>query len=272
MSQIATYLKTLEASQETHLDPSMPYMVRLDGRCFSTFTKNFKKPVDPILVDAMVGATRDFVEEFRPVIGYTASDEASFVFLPHPKYEETGEGHIFSNRIQKITTNFASFFTARFLYHLRNGYQKMNPGLIINCNWIFRAHFDCRAYNTSIDDACLGLHWRQDHDTYRNGISALARKHFSTRDLHKKNRNDMLAMIDGVGDHLENYPSHLFHGTYIKKKLVSITVVDRHTFEEKPAFRTHLAIIDGKNAPRYDSNNLEPFRTFVMSKYWQHDE
>lgn len=43
---LASRMKDYEAVSESKLDPSKPFMMRLDGHCFSKFTCGFTKPFD----------------------------------------------------------------------------------------------------------------------------------------------------------------------------------------------------------------------------------
>lgn len=69
-------------------------VVRVDGHCFSKFTKRFTKPYDMRIVDAMNAATMALVQEFHAIIGYTQSDEITIV-LPQ-------DTEMFNRKCQKI--------------------------------------------------------------------------------------------------------------------------------------------------------------------------
>ena len=45
-NKLGIRMKTYEKKWETNLDPTLPFMIRLDGHCFSKFTKQFDKPFD----------------------------------------------------------------------------------------------------------------------------------------------------------------------------------------------------------------------------------
>src|SRR5205809_215471 len=57
-------------------------MFRLDGHCFSTFTRQLEKPFDEKMHKAMVNTMSDAIEEFGFILGYTQSDEITFVLKP----------------------------------------------------------------------------------------------------------------------------------------------------------------------------------------------
>ncbi|KXS13116.1 hypothetical protein M427DRAFT_113653 [Gonapodya prolifera JEL478] len=78
--ELAAKIKNLERDIDTALPPEQPFVVRLDGVAFSTFTKDLPRPFDRRLSNAMVATSVDLVEKFNAVCGYTQSDEISLVF------------------------------------------------------------------------------------------------------------------------------------------------------------------------------------------------
>lgn len=62
------------------LDPRRPYIVRLDGHSFHTFTQGFKRPFDPRIADSVIATSADLLEQFHAAVAYCESDEISLVF------------------------------------------------------------------------------------------------------------------------------------------------------------------------------------------------
>ena len=52
----------------------LPVVARLDGKGFSSFTKELQRPFDKRLSDLMVATVKFLVEETGAVCGYTQSD------------------------------------------------------------------------------------------------------------------------------------------------------------------------------------------------------
>ena len=50
---------------EAAVDVSRPVVVRLDGHCFSTYTRGFDRPYDLRIHRAMVGTATDLLERVR---------------------------------------------------------------------------------------------------------------------------------------------------------------------------------------------------------------
>ncbi|KAJ3337744.1 hypothetical protein HDU93_000634 [Gonapodya sp. JEL0774] len=78
--ELATKIKGLENEMDSAVPPTQPFVIRLDGVAFSTFTKDLPRPFDRRLSNAMVATSVDLVEKFNASCGYTQSDEISLVF------------------------------------------------------------------------------------------------------------------------------------------------------------------------------------------------
>ncbi|KAJ1558252.1 hypothetical protein HK405_014075, partial [Cladochytrium tenue] len=74
-------IKKYEAAVDAAIPPDHPFVIRLDGVAFSTFTAGMIKPFDSRLKDAMVDVAADLVNKFVPAMAYHHSDEISLVFL-----------------------------------------------------------------------------------------------------------------------------------------------------------------------------------------------
>ena len=82
---LGTRLKGYEKEFESVIDPRDFIICRIDGHKFSKYTKGMKKPFDDILSNTMEETTKNLVEKFGAVTGYTQSDEISLVFAPQFK-------------------------------------------------------------------------------------------------------------------------------------------------------------------------------------------
>lgn len=87
-------------------------VVRLEGVCFHTFTRGFKKPFDDILVKTMQDTMKYLCENIQGcVLGYTQSDEISLVLTD---YAELTTDAWFGNNLQKMCSVSASMTTLAF--------------------------------------------------------------------------------------------------------------------------------------------------------------
>jgi tRNA(His) 5'-end guanylyltransferase len=213
IDQLGNKFKELEKQFVHLLDPRKYTILRVDGHCFSTFTRPFKKPWDTDLSDAMFHACHEWMKEFGGVCIYTQSDEATMVISKIP--EESKSELPFSGRAEKIATLSASLFAVHFGEYLRSiGVDVKKP-----------ATFDARVFQVETDDDVYEvIRWRQ-LDGFRNGVSALARSIYSSKELHGVSVAQMLQMIDT--DTLSKYKNnHLIHGTFVKKILVNKDLPD----------------------------------------------
>ena len=85
----------------------LPICARLDGKCFSSFTRSMKKPYDERMSKVMAMTTEFLVKETNACIGYTQSDEISLVFYA-PDYRSQ---IFFDGRIMKMTSLLAGIIT-----------------------------------------------------------------------------------------------------------------------------------------------------------------
>jgi len=130
LSNLSDRMKKYEASLDYKILPCESFIVRLDRRSFSKFTKKFVKPFDITFVKTMAHTMVDLVKEFDVQTGYTHSDEITLIFdskCTKKEYEQYLEGkidkskikiHFFDGRIQKIITLISSYCSVRFNYHL----------------------------------------------------------------------------------------------------------------------------------------------------------
>ena len=80
--QLGNRMKEYEMTEAGRmLMPLLPVMIRLDGKCFSKFTKGLVRPYDIGMSTMMIETTKALVEETNAKIGYTQSDEISLVLF-----------------------------------------------------------------------------------------------------------------------------------------------------------------------------------------------
>jgi tRNA(His) guanylyltransferase len=211
-------IKALEKAWEgPTLDPSKPFVVRLDGQTFTGFTKGFEKPMDPRIARAMVLATVDLVQTFKACCGYVASDEATLLFrsqdiLSGPK----AQLHPYGGRVMKLTSLMASKMSVRFNQHIANEI-KDDPKLL---HKIGTAIFDCRIFQVDSDAAASdGVWWRHRYDSFRNGVNNLAHYKLKGWRMQHVPLRRVITKLGENGIHINAQPDHMFFGTLIKKEV-----------------------------------------------------
>lgn len=88
------------------------YIIRLDWKWFSKFTKQFfEKPYDKTLDSIFQKVTEELFKDFKIILAYTQSDEITLYF-------DKTNIWFYNNRIQKIISLIASKTTALFIKEL----------------------------------------------------------------------------------------------------------------------------------------------------------
>jgi tRNA(His) guanylyltransferase len=139
-------MKQYEADTcDAKVDTSRPCVVRLDGHCFHTYTKGFRRPFDTRINAAMVATATDLLERFGAVTAYTESDEISLIWPPAA--EQGVQVLPFNGRVQKVVSVTAGYASARFNKHmLAQTFDPETEAELIARVDASDAHFDARVF------------------------------------------------------------------------------------------------------------------------------
>lgn len=215
-------MKGYERQFNVALDPNEPVIVRVDGRCFHTFTKNFQKPFDDVLSRTMRDTMQYLCENVQGcVLGYTQSDEISLLLA---NYLNERAEPFFGYRIQKLCSVIASMATAAFLDRYEanvEDYENEFDELFERYYKHKYVTFDCRAFNIPKEEVTNYFYWRQS-DAFRNAVNMIARTHYSDKQLKNKSRDEVIGMLHEKNDYLSNYESHHLLGSCCIKKKVPL--------------------------------------------------
>ena len=180
---LATRMKIYEHERRLKVEPKNYVLVRIDGKAFHTYTRSFLKPFDANLNTAFARTCDYLLNNIQGCkMVYHQSDEISLV-LSDKDSEKTSSW--FDNNIQKIASVSASMTTAVFNKNIRWLCQRTIPDF---------AFFDARVFTMPEEDVPNYLVWRQQ-DWLRNSVSMLGRSKFSAKALHKKNVEEVRAML-----------------------------------------------------------------------------
>ena len=264
-TSLGTRMKQSEQEYRHTIPNDHYYIVSLDGKNFSKYTKPFKKyqlfcfP----FISAMVTTTNDILNKFGARTGYTHSDEITLIF---PKCEEN-QTHYCNGRIQKICSLMASYCSVRFnlnMFHEINEYNKDYDNKIYVDNP--DAIFDARILSFSEDKSYEILNhmiWRSVHDCERNAISGYAQHYFSHKTLNNKNGTDMIKMLKGKGiDWEKDIPLYIKHGVYSKKIQYETTIFVEFMQSEQLVIRNK---IENKCFKIYNDDQI---LLCLLAKYW----
>ena len=175
-------MKGYENVSRHYLMRRTPVVLRLDGKAFHSYTKNFDKPYSKPLHDIRKEVLSRLCKSIQgAVIGYAQSDELSIILKDWQSLETSAW---FDNGLQKIVSVTASMCTANWNYLAwrDNLTSKM-------------AMFDCRAFNIPREEVTNYLLWRQQ-DWERNSIQMLAQSLYSHKQLQGKSCPQLVAMIE----------------------------------------------------------------------------
>jgi tRNA(His) 5'-end guanylyltransferase len=205
MKSLGDRIKEYENASTHKLLKKTPVLIRVDGKAFHTYCRNFDKPFDKILMKAMNTAAFYVATEIQGFkVAYIQSDEVTFALTDYDNIETDAW---FNYKISKIVSISASIMTARFNRIIQE--EKPNVPL---------AYFDSRAFNVPKEDVVNAFLWRA-HDWERNSLQMYARKFFSHKQLMNKNKQDIHEMLHGIR---KNWNKDLTpqekNGTFLIKK------------------------------------------------------
>ncbi len=202
-----------ENRAKTYLTRRSPVVIRIDGRAFHSFTKNFKKPYDEVFHKAMNSTLQYLCKNIQGCkFGYTQSDEISLLLTD---YDTLTTDAFFDYNVQKVCSIAASMTTLafnKFFAEEVNTWDKANDLSAISYNndgkdsVLVKLHdtywkayqkgamFDARCFNIPISEITNYCISRQQ-DATRNAIQMLGQTHFSSGQLHKKSTSDIQEML-----------------------------------------------------------------------------
>lgn len=227
--------------------PMLPVYARIDGRCFSAFTRGMERPFDADMHAAMIAATKAVIEQTHPRIGYTQSDEMSFVWLADGPKSEMFMG----GKVQKMASVLASLATAAFTRALMDGPHASRAALC--------PHFDCRVFQLpSVTEASNVILWREQ-DATKNAISMAASAYYSHKALMGKSGPEKQEMLFAKGINFNDYPASFKRGTFLRRvtRERTLTADERLRIPEanRPAAGTTFlrSSVEALEMPRFGS-------------------
>ena len=241
-SEFDKRMKKYEYVSRTYLTTRTPVIIRIDGKCFHSFTRGFKKPFDEILSGTMQETMKYLCENIQGcVLGYTQSDEITLILVD---YKEINTCAWFDYNIQKCASIAASMTTMAFnrlfkqinddwWFGLTNKWVEsgMTKNTFISESDIelYSKHslaigqkgamFDARVFNIPKEEVCNNILWRQQ-DATRNSIQMVGHANFSDKQMHGKNTSqiqDMLMLEKGIN--WNNFPTKYKRGSCCVRKV-----------------------------------------------------
>lgn len=207
-------MKKYESACEIPLLPTLPILVRIDGKSFSRLTRNMDKPFDLKFMYIMQQVSKLLADTSNAVISYNQSDEISLL-LYSPSYEKQT---YFDSKRSKLISVLASQATLYF-----NGiYDGINGGV-----------FDCRVWQVpNKEEAVNYFIWRQK-DCIRNSIQSMSRAYFSHKECNNKTSNDLVKMLLDKDIDWNQESNQIKYGTFFKREYKQ-TSVTQHMLDKLP--------------------------------------
>jgi tRNA(His) 5'-end guanylyltransferase len=215
MTALGDRMKSYEDAVGPVLLRRTPVIIRVDGKAFHTFTKRITPETDflyqeghfsPSLHGVMTRTAIEVCKEMQNVVlAYTQSDEISFLLKDWNTHDTQ---QWFDGKVQKIVSVTAAMITAHFNKLWPAWFEGTGSGLAL---------FDARAFNVPLQDVDNYFVWRQ-RDMLRNSVSFIARQYFSHKQLHGKNRQQVIEMLANErGVNWNSYPLWEQRGSCIVK-------------------------------------------------------
>lgn len=201
-------MKELESAEAgRRLMPLLPAIARLDGKCFSNFTRGLVRPFDALFSECMVRTTKHLVEETTACCGYTQSDEITLGWLSDSHKSQIW----FDGKIQKMVSVLAAMASVRF---------NQLVSVLLPAKAGLSPVFDCRVWNVPNDVEGANCFLWREHDATKNSISSAAQCHYSHKELMNKNTKEMQELLFAKGVNWNDYPDWCKRGTYIQRRTV----------------------------------------------------
>lgn len=234
-------MKSYEKITDHRIIERIPIIIRIDGKNFNKLTKRFEKPFSDRFSRWMVHAMAYTASKLQGcVIGYTQSDEITFVIHSDQSLESTSWC---GNRIQKILSITSSFVTLSFNDIMWRDLEGLKPFAV----------FDCKIFAVpNITEAANCLVWIQN-DCVKNSINAATYYEISKKygrgktrkmmhGLNQKEQQELLFKLTSIN--WSNYDEKYKNGIVTIKQDVKITT------KNGEAIRKRWVV---KSAPRFTS-------------------
>lgn len=187
--------------------PLLPIMARIDGRCFSSFTRGMQRPYDSLMSEAMIETMVYLVGETNACMGYTQSDEITLAWhSTDPKSQVWFDG-----RIHKMVSQLAALTT---LYFYRLTLQ-MLPEFARRL-----PTFDARAWQVPNRTEGANVFLWREWDATKNSLTMAASEYYSHKELHGVSGQQKHDMLHAKGVNWNDYPAYFKRGTYAQRRTV----------------------------------------------------
>lgn len=229
-------MKGCESVSEGALMKRCPIIIRIDGKTFHTFTKNFKKPFDEILVKSMEETTKYLCENIQGcVLGYTQSDEISLLLVDYEKFKTSAWFDYDTQKVCSISASMATIAFNKFFeinvekiqqdfateYETTGNCGKDTPEYIL-CEAYLNAvkvgaTFDSRVFNLSKEEV-INYFYQRQLDASHNGIQRVGQANFFIKELTCKSCSEIQDLLMTQKNiNWDSFPIYQKRGTCVVK-------------------------------------------------------
>lgn len=191
--------------------------IRLDGKAFHTFTRQFAKPYDLTFMDTMDKTGIYLLDRLftSALFGYVQSDEITLFFTDKTSVEAELP---FAGKVEKILTTAASTASIGFLRTL----PEVTGDPI----------FDARIFTLNSNDELIAyLDWRR-MDARKNSITMATEHVHGPKKIQGIPARERLALLDGTD--YKTLPDGFFYGRMLSRE----TYTDQITWTHKKTGKT----------------------------------
>lgn len=242
--ELGARMKDDYESRTRHMLPRRTYtVIRLDGKAFHTYTKDFKRPYDLNLMRIMDQTAIALCEDIQGVkLAYVQSDEISLILTD---FETIHTDAWFDGNIQKMASISASMATVAF-----NNGMYLDENILASMDKV--AFFDSRVFTIpDRTEICNYLIWRQQ-DATRNSIQMGAQSMYSHKQLHGKNTSELQELMFQKGQNWNDYPVGFKRGRIILREKMEEVVPEHNlpnvyvdgAIQGGTLFRTRWGVFD----------------------------
>ena len=255
-----------EEIPKTKLMRRTPVIIRIDGKAFHTFTKNFERPFDEVFIQSMQDTAKYLCGNIQgAVLSYQQSDEISLLLID---YKKLNSAAWFDYEVQKMCSIAASMATAAFNeafsknaeQYLFESYFKRRSNefeyrslrfepdprsAVYKKALIDKPMFDARCFNIPKEEVTNYFYWRQ-LDASRNSIQMVGQANFSHKKMQGKSNSEIQDMLMAQkGINWNDYPIHQKRGSCCIKRELKDAEVDGGTLRRHWIIDKEIPIFKG---------------------------
>ena len=219
-SEFSKRMKRYEAATAYLLPRRMPVIIRIDGRAVHAITSTrWGKSYADGFVETMMSIGLYVANEIQGcTLAYGQSDEISFLLTDYRLITTDAWFGYDLNKVVSISAGLASAKASRLLDD--------------------EVCFDSRAFPIPPDEVCNYFIWRQ-RDATRNAILMAGQEHYSHKELHEKNTDQIQEMLFAKGVNFNDYPVRRKRGWCITNSVIDTeppiftqerSYIERHVF------------------------------------------